>query len=169
MTLHWLDDQEYMTYVRDILYHPEVQRLDQFVHHKFTTRLEHSIMVSYLSYRWAKRLGLDARSTARAGLLHDLFFYEGCNKKQVGGRGHNYEHPRIALKNAEALFELNDLERDIILKHMCGSTRDIPKYKESWIVTMMDKQAAVMEIGLGVWNFLKVKKKQLSSTEWNDF
>ena len=34
-----------------------------------------------------------------------------------------YVHPRIAVKNAEKITELSDLERDIILKHMGGNDR----------------------------------------------
>lgn len=150
MTKNWQDDTEFVTYIEDLLAREEVQLLEKFVHHKVTNRLAHSISVAYRSYRWAKRLGLNKRAVARAGLLHDLFFYEGVDKHLVGGRGHNYEHPRIALKNAEKLTELSDLERDIILKHMFGATLDIPCYAESWIVTLMDKQSAISELTYGV-------------------
>lgn len=54
-------------------------------------------------------------------------------------------HPRIAVKNAEKITELSDLERDIILKHMWGATIAPPKYKESYIVTLVDKYCAIKE------------------------
>ena len=63
----WKADPVYVGYVRDLLEHPEVQRLANFVQHHATTRLEHCITVSYESYRIARRLHLDARATARAG------------------------------------------------------------------------------------------------------
>ncbi len=145
----WQDDLEYMELIEDLLALEEVQSLEQFKHHKVTNRLAHSLLVSYYSYCMAKRFGLNTRAIARAGLLHDLFFYESEDKYEVGGLSHNYEHPRIALENAKKLTELSDLECDIILKHMFGATRDLPKYKESWIVTLMDKRAAITEIVVG--------------------
>lgn len=149
MTLVWNENQEYLTIVGDLLEHETVQKLEDFVHHKVTNRLAHSISVSYKSYLIAKRLGLNEVAIARAGLLHDLFFYESVDKHEVGGKGHNYEHPRIALENAFEITELSDLEQDIILKHMFGATRDLPKYRESLVVTLMDKQCAICELWTG--------------------
>ncbi|MBK0348737.1 HD domain-containing protein [Aerococcaceae bacterium zg-ZJ1578] len=149
MSKDWKQNQEYIDLIADLLETNEVQRLETFVHHKVTNRLAHSISVSYRSYLWAKRLNLDTRAVARAGLLHDLFFYEGANKHLIGGKGHNWEHPRIALKNALKLTELTDLEQDIIVKHMFGATLSPPKYPESLIVSLMDKQSAISELWIG--------------------
>lgn len=157
MTLNWQADQEYVSIIGDLLDLEEVQRLESFVHHHFTNRLAHSISVSYRSYRWAKKLGLNKVAIARAGLLHDLFFYESCEKDLVGGKGHNYEHPRTALKNALKLVDLSDLEQDIILKHMFGATLDLPKYPESWIVTLMDKEAAISELSHGFFAIVQAE------------
>lgn len=145
MYLNWKDDQEYVALIEDLLEMDEVKRLEDYVHHNITNRLAHSISVSYRSFRLAKLFKLDACATARAALLHDLFYYKSCDKGDVGGRGHNYEHPRIALENALKLCDLNDLEQDIILKHMCGATLDIPSYAESWIVSLMDKESSMSE------------------------
>lgn len=145
----WETDRDYLEIVQDLLVHKDVQRLAELVHHKVTDRLTHCLNVSYRSYRVAKRLGLDAHKVARAGLLHDLFFYEGEDKHEVGGRGHNFEHPRIALRNALKITELCEVERDIILKHMSGATNDVPLYPESLLVSYMDKQVAMMELCVG--------------------
>ena len=69
----WRQDREYMAIVNDLLAQPAVQKLADYTQHHHSNRLQHSIAVSYDSYRIAKRLHLDFRSTARAGLLHDLF------------------------------------------------------------------------------------------------
>lgn len=153
MALNWQEDAEYMALIEDLIELEEVQCLRQFVHHIVTDRLSHSISVSYRSYLWAKRFNLNTRAIARAGLLHDLFYYEGADKHQVGGKGHNWEHPRIALQNALKLTELSELEQDIIVKHMFGATREFPKYPESLIVTLMDKQAAIYELSGGFYRF----------------
>lgn len=76
MTEKWREDEEYLSYVEDLLATEEVQKLAEYTQHMHSTRLEHSISVSYHSYKLAKRWNGNARATARAGLLHDLFYYD---------------------------------------------------------------------------------------------
>ena len=47
-------DKEYMTYVGHLIQHPKVQKLADIPHHIHSNRLEHSIHVSYTSYKLAK-------------------------------------------------------------------------------------------------------------------
>lgn len=140
----WQNDQEYLDCVADLLRQPAVQKLANYTQHHYSNRLEHSIRVSYLSYRIAKKLHHDARATARAGLLHDLFYYDWRTTKFDLGT-HAWIHPRIALRNAEKITRLSPLERDIIIKHMWGATIIPPKYLEGYIVTAVDKYAATRE------------------------
>lgn len=144
MTEKWREDEEYMSYVEDLLETEAVKKLANYTQHVHSTRLEHSISVSYYSYLLAKKWGGNAKATARAGLLHDLFYYDWRTTKFDEGT-HAYIHPRIAVKNAEKITDLSDLERDIILKHMWGATIAPPKYKEGYIVTFVDKYCAVKE------------------------
>ncbi|WP_124058884.1 HD domain-containing protein [Vaginisenegalia massiliensis] len=166
MTQKWRQDSTFLALIEDLLALEEVQSLANFRHHYYTNRLAHSLSVSYRSYCWAKRFKLDCRAIARAGLLHDLFFYYPQDYPQlVGGIGHLKNHPRIALENALKLVELNDLEQDIILKHMFGCTWTLPKYPESYIVTLMDKQCAIYEvvgasIGQGLLSIKRLILKQ---------
>jgi uncharacterized protein len=90
-------------------------------------------------------LGLDYCSAARGGLLHDFFLYDWHITKQQKGL-HGFTHPYTALKNANRFFNLNDLEKDIIVKHMWPLTIRLPKYKETLIVVLVDKYCAIMEI-----------------------
>ncbi|WP_409022666.1 HD domain-containing protein [Dellaglioa sp. P0083] len=156
----YLDDELYMSYVGDLLAKPEVQRLSEYTQHHFSTRLEHSISVSYDSYRIAKRLHLNAKATARAGLLHDLFYYDWRTTKFDRGT-HAWIHPRIAIRNAEKLTTLSDLEKDIIMKHMWGATVAPPKYPEGYIVTMVDKYEATSEVSSPLKNKSKHSFQQL--------
>lgn len=158
MADNWRKDEEYMSYIKDLIFRDEVQKLKEFTQHHYTTRLEHSISVSYKSYKLAKRWNGDARATARAGLLHDLFYYDWRTTKFDEGT-HAYMHPRIAAKNAEKLTELSDLERDIIIKHMWLATVAFPKYKESYIVTLVDKYCACQEVIVPLSRKLKNKFK----------
>lgn len=136
-------DKEFMSHVGQLIDHPRFQKLDGIVQHHHSTRLEHSINVSYTSYKIAKKFGWDAKSTARGGLLHDMFYYDWRETKF--NKGHAWVHPRIAVKNARKLTKLNPKEEDIILKHMWGATIAPPRYKEGYIVTMVDKYWAIKE------------------------
>ncbi|MHC9000559.1 hypothetical protein [Enterococcus bulliens] len=49
------------------------------------------------------------------------------------------------------------MERDIIIKHMWGATIAPPKYKESYIVTMVDKYCAIKEAATPVTKMIKEK------------
>lgn len=144
----WENDQEYMSIVKDLLKDKKLLKLDDITHHHYTTRLMHSIFVSYVSYKITKARGLDYVSTARAGLLHDFFLEEREEVELLGMGSHNAAHPKIALKNAEKLTELNELEKDIILKHMflCTFSVKVPRFKESFIVSMVDKYCAISEV-----------------------
>ncbi|MCI1904363.1 MAG: HD domain-containing protein [Enterococcaceae bacterium] len=144
MTTEWQNDQEYMSYVGELLATDEVQKLSEHKQHLHTNRLDHSIHVSYYSYLIAKKWHLNARSAARAGLLHDLFYYDWRETKFDTG-SHAYMHPRIAAKNAEKITTLTDMERDIIIKHMWGATIAPPRYKEGYVVTFVDKYCAMEE------------------------
>ena len=67
---------EYKECVGEILENEQVQKLDRHMQHCNTSRLQHSINVSYYSFLICRRMGWDYRSAARAGLLHDLYFYD---------------------------------------------------------------------------------------------
>lgn len=133
----WRNDQEYVSIVSDLLSQPAVKKLANYTQHHHSNRLQHSIAVSYDSYRIAKRFHLDYRSVARAGLLHDLFYYDWRTTKFDLGT-HAFIHPRVALRNAEKITPLNKMEKDIILKHMFGATLAVPRYPESLIVSLVD-------------------------------
>lgn len=144
---YWKQDEEYVELVADLLENNKLQKLDNITHHHYTTRLAHSLFVSYVSFRIAKRLNLDTRSVARAGLLHDFFLEDREEIKEMASGSHNYVHPKIALKNASQITDLNHIEKDIIVKHMFLTTRcAFPRYKESYVVTAVDKYCAINEV-----------------------
>lgn len=138
------NDNDFFNIINDIIIKDEVQQLKQFKHHYAYTRFEHCLSVSYYSYLICKFLRLDYKSIARAGLLHDLFLYD-CESKNDRPKYHIWIHSKIALENAERLVNLNNKERDIILKHMWPITFSLPRYKESFIITFVDKYCAFKE------------------------
>lgn len=139
---------EFFNIIEDILNNETVKKMKEYKQHCNTSCYTHCLHVAYYSYIVSKKLGLDYKSTARAAMLHDLFLYDWRNKfKDPKHYGlHTFMHPKIALKKASKIFDLNEKEKDIIVKHMWPATIVLPKYKESYIVTLMDKYSAIREI-----------------------
>ncbi|PKL16421.1 MAG: HD family phosphohydrolase [Spirochaetae bacterium HGW-Spirochaetae-5] len=140
-------EHEYKSIVEDILDHEVFQQLQNFFHHN-SSIYDHAKVVSYVSYKICKLLNLDYRSAARGGLLHDFFLYDWRNHNEpelAKEKYHGLEHPKIALDNSMKHFELNDIEKDIIVKHMWPLTFVPPKYQESFVVTFADKYVSSRE------------------------
>lgn len=137
-------DSKYLRIVRDILENDEFQKTKNITHHGMT-RFDHSVRVSYYSYKIAKLLFLDYKDVARAGLLHDFFFTD--NKSiRIKTRVYTlYNHPKFALSNASKNFNLSDKEKDIIRSHMFPVNIYAPRYLESWIVDLVDNIVAIYE------------------------
>lgn len=143
-----VNDEEYMKCVEDLFYSNPVKQMDEYIQHGSTTTLEHCINVSYQSYKLSKKLHLDYKSAARAGLLHDLFLYDWHlqPKGDPFFQKHGFTHPQRALENANKYFCLNNKEKDIIEKHMWPLTfRKVPKYKESFLISIVDKYTSTCE------------------------
>ena len=147
-------DDDYNSIVKDILDHEEFQKTKNINHHGLN-RYDHSVRVSYYSYKLAKMLHLSYEEAARAGLLHDFFLVNGkeiTTKEKVNTL---VNHPKYAKALAEKHFDLNEKEKDIIVTHMfpVAPTR-VPKYAESWIVDLVDDYVAIIEQ-------IYVRKKQV--------
>lgn len=142
-------DEEYFELVNDIITNKYVLSMKDYMQHGNTSCFDHSLNVSYYSYLLCKRFNLDAKSAARAGLLHDLFLYDWhtstLSKDSSLKKKHAFYHPYIALKNANKYFRLNKKEKDIIVKHMWPITIVPPKYKESYIIVLIDKLCCITE------------------------
>lgn len=138
--------REFLSIIKDLIENPSVQQMKLFRQHYNSSCYKHCLEVAYWSYLICKKLNLDYVSAARGGLLHDLFLYNwrGSGKELNLDGLHAFVHPKIALQNSTKLFCLNDLEKDIIVKHMWPVTFfAFPKYKESYIITLTDKYSAI--------------------------
>jgi len=151
---------EFYTIVQDLISNETVQKMKQYRQHYDTSTYEHCFYVAYISYKICKKLGLDYKAAARAGMLHDLFLYDWRNSRKTLNleKPHAFIHPKIALDNASALFDLTKKEKDIIIKHMWPVTLKFPKYPESFIVTFVDKYSALQESFIFYNSFLTKKK-----------
>lgn len=138
-------DRLFMDCVLDVVSHEQVLSMNKFMHHGTTSCFAHCFHVSYVSFQICRKLGLDVRSAARGAMLHDFFLYDWhVTKSEIGL--HGFRHAALALKNATRFFCLNDLEKDIIRKHMWPLTLLPPRYRESFVVAMIDKYCTVVEV-----------------------
>lgn len=145
---NYKEDIQYMNIIRHIMNNENFMILSSIKHHN-STRLEHSLKVSYYSYRISKLLHLSYKETARAGLLHDFYLEQIDEQKKVKDKIKLFSslHPCIAVNNSLKYFDLNDKEIDIIKTHMFPSSIRIPRYMESWIVSIVDKVVSTKEFG----------------------
>lgn len=135
---------EYLSEVESILRNGEFLTLSLFEHHRWTNRLMHSMNVSYISWEIAKKFGWDEKAAARAGLLHDFCPYD-FKEKTPTGEHQAFFHPKAAVENSVRYFEISDREKDAIRTHMFP-LGPIPRNKEAWIITCVDKACALMEL-----------------------
>jgi uncharacterized protein len=136
---------EYLDCVSEIIENEEVRSMRQYNQHRGVDCLKHSLNVSVFSYLICRRLGLDYKSAARGGLLHDFFLYDWHEGNPHGGL-HAFRHPKIASINANKTFNLNKREQDVIKKHMWPLTVAFPKYPETFVVVLVDKFFCVREV-----------------------
>lgn len=154
--------REYFDFVKDLLDSDVVNEMKKYRHHYSTTCFQHSLNVSYYNYLVCKKLGLDARSAARAGLLHDLFLYDWrTTERKKGEKPHGLRHPQIALENAKANFNIQKREEDMIVKHMWPLTAKFPKYAESYVIVAMDKYSAAIEVSIHLGHLMKNKARRI--------
>lgn len=152
------DIEEFNMIIYDLANHPTVQKMKLYRQHYDTNCFDHCCNVAFYSYLICKKLNLDYISVSRAGMLHDLFLYDWRKKQPEHKRFHGFRHPRIALNNASKLFDLNEKEKDIILKHMWPITIIPPKYIEGYIITLTDKYCALEESYNHYFNYFKKRK-----------
>ena len=149
---------EFIQMIDDLLNNDTVKQMKNFRQHYETSCFDHCLIASYYCYLYGKKFNLDYVSCARAAMLHDLFLYD-WRKKQDDRKGlHAFTHPKTAYKNASKLFALNEKEKDIILKHMWPVTIALPKYKESYLLTLIDKYCALNESYQEIYNRFCQKK-----------
>lgn len=146
-TSHEYDKEEFLDAIDEVIKCEVVQKMKKFNHHSHTNCFKHSLHVAYYNYKICKKLGLDAKAAAKAGMLHDLFLYDWHERKiKLDNSLHGFSHPYAALKNANKHFKLTDKECDIIEKHMFPLTPRYPKYKETVVIILTDKFCSVCEV-----------------------
>ncbi len=133
-----------MEYGQDILESPTYLRQKHYIQHGKVSVYEHCLNVSKMCLFLASVLHLhvDERALVRGALLHDYFLYDW---HEPGHSWHGFTHPEAALENACRDYQLGDIEKDMIKKHMFPLTVVPPRYKESVLITIADKLSAIDE------------------------
>ncbi len=128
----------------DLLQTQQVQSMAKWCHHGRVSTLDHAIFVAYVSYRIARRLGLDNTAVARGGLLHDLYLYHKRDRSAHPGL-QCFDHPKVAARNAARITTLTPMEENIILSHMWPVGGALPRSAEAWLVDGVDTLCALLE------------------------
>ncbi len=137
-------DAEYLELIQDILDDREFRKLIRYRQHFKTTRFMHSLNVSYISWKLARKFRCDSQMAARAGLLHDFCLYD-FKEKRPGEGLQAFHHPKVAAHNSTQHFHVTDKERSAILSHMFP-LGPLPRSREAWLITCADKFCAALEV-----------------------
>jgi uncharacterized protein len=139
------NNEEFQEILKDIFENDKVKEMKKYRIHGNTSCYAHCYDVAYFCYLYCKKHNLDYKSATRAAMLHDFYLYDWHVKGNHKGL-HGFTHSQTAFDNASKIFELNSLEKDMILTHMWPLTFfKMPMYKESFILTIIDKQCAISE------------------------
>ena len=152
-----VNEQSYAACVADLLESDSVNAMRNIRHHFFVSCYDHSLFVSYVAFRLARRWGLDYVAAARAGLLHDLYLYDPRDKTQYEGN-QCFAHPVAALKNARELTELSEVEANAIVTHMWPLAKKMPRSREALVVNLADKICATLEVSC-LYRLMRVQHK----------
>lgn len=154
--------EDWFFIVEDILANKEFQVRKLFKHHTKSV-WNHSIEVSFKSYKLANKIFADERICAIAGLLHDFYPYawqysdelkqydskylENLNKKLPLFKKHGFSHAKEASKNYLKFFNEYKNKRiyNSILRHMFPLNIIPPRYLEGWIITIVDKVTSIRD------------------------
>lgn len=137
----YYQDKEFYNIVKDIINNEEFLKLREIKHHGIN-RYNHCVRVSYYTYKVAKMLGLNYYEATRGAMLHDFFLDETVKD---GSYRALTKHPKYALENSIKNFALTDREKDIIKSHMFPVNLTLPRYKESWLVDLVDDLCSFYE------------------------
>jgi uncharacterized protein len=160
-----IEDKKYfINKIKEIEQNKKVFEMQNYIQHGDTNTFVHCISVSYFCYAFAKskNMKLDYDSLIRGAFLHDFYLYD-WHEKSMTHRMHGFIHPTISLENANKYFgDINLIEKNMIESHMWPLTLNkIPKCKEAFILTLVDKYCGFLEtFKLDNANHFKVKGKK---------
>ena len=142
------DKKYFMNKIKEIEQIKTIYLMKTFIQHGNTTTYTHCLHVAYVVYYICKKykLKVDIDSVIRGAFLHDFYLYD-WHEHSSEHRLHGFSHSRKALINAKKYFsDLNNIEKNMIYSHMWPlNISRIPKYKEAWLLMLVDKYCSTIE------------------------
>ncbi len=134
--------------IEPILIQSEMQKRKKYPHHINESVYAHVLRVSYDCYRIGKRLGMDYKSLAIAGLLHDFYEkpWQYSHEKKPFLKKHAFTHAKEAVENSKKIFGTEIVTpkiESIMITHMFPLNKKIPRNKEAWLLTLVDKADSI--------------------------
>ena len=150
------DEAEFRRILTEVSRHSRFLESSRYIQHGSTSVFRHSVAVAYTSFYLARRLRVkvDEHTLVRGALLHDYFLYD-WHEKDDSHKWHGFIHAEKALENAMQDFDLNEVEQDMIHRHMFPLNLKPPKYREAWILCMADKICSGQETVTGIWERMR--------------
>lgn len=139
--------QYFLNVCDEIIYEKPYTDMKLHIAHGFTSTYDHCINVAYYSFLISClfSLKIDRKSLIKGSLLHDLYLYD-WHHKDASHAWHGFIHAKTANDNACKYYEINALEKQIILNHMWPlNLYSVPKSKEAILVCIIDKIVSICE------------------------
>ncbi len=155
------DEAEFRRILKKVCRRSRMLESARHIQHGSTSVFRHSVSVAYVTFYLARRFGIqtDAHTLVRGALLHDYFLYD-WHERDDTHRWHGFIHAERALANAMEDFELNEIEQDMIRKHMFPLNRKPPRCREAWLLCLADKLCSGRETVAGIWERRKVLQRR---------
>lgn len=139
---------EYYKIIKPLLLQTEMQKRKDYPHHINESVYAHVLRVSYDCYRIGKFLHMDYQSLAIAGILHDFYEHpwQYCKEKKPFFQKHAFTHAKEAVVNAKKVFGpqvVTPKVESIMITHMFPINKKIPRNKEAWLLTLVDKADSI--------------------------
>ena len=139
---------EFYKIIEPIIIEKEFQRRKEYPHHINESVYEHVIRVSYDCYKIGKRLGMDDKALTIAGLLHDFYEkpWQYSNEKKPFFQKHAFTHAKEAVVNSKKYFGTDIITpkvESIMITHMFPLNKKIPRNREAWLLTLIDKADSI--------------------------
>lgn len=143
-----IDYIEFYEIIEPILIASEMQKRKKYPHHINESVYQHVLRVAYDCYKIGKRLHMDYKSLAIAGILHD--FYENpwqySKEKKPFLQKHAFTHAKEAVVNSKKIFGseiVTPKVESIMITHMFPLNKKLPRNKEAWLLTLVDKTDSI--------------------------
>jgi len=142
------DYVEFYEIIEPILIQNEMQKRKDYPHHINESVYAHVLRVAYDCFRIGKRLHMDYKSLAIAGILHDFYKnpWQYNHEKKPFLQKHAFTHAKEAVENSKNIFGSEIVTpkiESIMITHMFPLNKKIPRSKEAWLLTLVDKADSI--------------------------